>query len=53
MAQFRLEPVLLDHRTGEIVHYGRLRELSSEEIHEAEGEAVQVPFYTGSTVFRS
>jgi hypothetical protein len=39
MAKFRLQPVVLDHRKGEIVHYGRIRELSSEHVHDVKAEA--------------
>jgi hypothetical protein len=39
MAKLRLQPVVLDHRKGEIVHYGRIRELTSEQVHEAKAEA--------------
>jgi len=39
MAKYRLQPVILDHRKGMIVHYGRIRELSAEELHQAKAEA--------------
>ena len=47
MAKFRLQPVILDHRNGQIVHYGRVRELSSRELHDAKAEADQVRLLGG------
>jgi hypothetical protein len=47
MAKFRLQPVVFDHRKGAIVHYGRIRELSSEQVHEAKAEADQVALLQG------
>ena len=47
MAKFRLQPVVLDHRSREIVHYGRIRELRSEQAHDAKAEADQVPLLHG------
>ena len=39
MTKYRLQPIVIDHPKGAIVHYGRIGKLSSERVQEARAEA--------------
>ena len=47
MSQYRLRPVVLDHRKGLIVHYGPFTELEAHDVRAAQIEVDRLPLGSG------